>query len=50
MMMSDIVGSTILVLAYFICFRAQTKTNFSAIKLFETKMEDEYQQTKRGLR
>ena len=29
--------------------RAQTKTNFAAMKLFETKKENEFQQTKRGL-
>ena len=29
--------------------RAQTKTNFAAMKLFETKKENELQQTKRGL-
>ena len=27
----------------------QTKTNFAAMKLFETKKENELQQTKRGL-
>jgi hypothetical protein len=31
------------------CVRTQTKTNFAAIKLFETKKDTEYQQTKRGL-
>ena len=30
--------------------RAQTKTNFAAIKLFETKKENEFHQTKRELR
>ena len=31
-------------------YRAQTKTNFAAIKLFETQKENEYQQTKRVIR
>ena len=30
--------------------KAQAKTNFSAIKLFETKKENKFQQTMRGLR
>ena len=30
--------------------RALTKTNFAAMKLFKTKKENEFQQTKRGLR
>ena len=29
--------------------RTQTKTNFAAMKLSETKKDTEYQQTKRGL-
>ena len=29
---------------------AHTKTNLAAIKLFETKKENKFQQTKRGLR
>ena len=34
---------------YLAIVSAQTKTNFAAMKLFETKKENELQQTKRGL-